>query len=80
MTVGKTPTASLLPKSKGFTKECTWGGGERGIYNLEVTIYSLPMISKMWECTEFFALWTSSLRSDFNLSFQELRVGVIPSK
>jgi hypothetical protein len=56
------------------------GGGERGIYNLEVTIYSLPMISKMWECTEFFALWTSSLRSDFNLSFQELRVGVIPSK
>jgi hypothetical protein len=80
MTVGKAPTASQLPKTKGDYKRMYMGRGEGGIYKLGVTIYNLPIRSKIWECTLFFVLWTSNLRSDFNLSFQELRVGAIPSK
>jgi hypothetical protein len=47
MTVGKAPTASLLPKTKGGYKRMYMGRGERGIYKLGVTIYNLPIRSKI---------------------------------
>jgi hypothetical protein len=62
----------------GVTKECTWGWGREREGDLQSTIYKLLMVLKMKGYIEFFVLWTSKLRSDFSLSFQDLRVGAIP--